>query len=294
MGVAPLLFKTNGIHMLRIYAELMRLNKPIGIWLLLWPTLWALWFATVGHPPLSLIAIFITGVILMRSAGCVINDVTDREFDPHVARTRNRPLARNACSPAQANGLFIALISLAGILAFSCLNLRAIFWALPALALTVVYPYCKRYTQWPQLILGMAFASSIPMVYAQCTGAFPTEAALLYVATVLWTFSFDTWYAMTDQADDFEIGILSSARALHRHSPIVIGACLVSALSILAYLGYQHTLKWPFYAGLLAAALCIGQQYRLTLILKPAQPLSAFRNNAWLGAWVFLGIVLGF
>ena len=222
---------------LREYARLMRLDRPIGIWLLLWPVLWALWIAGDGHPDERLFVIFVLGTFVMRSAGCVMNDFADREFDPHVRRTADRPLAQQSVSPAEALGLFavLALIALALVIP---LNRPTQVLALIGGVLAVTYPFLKRFFSLPQAYLGAAFGWSVPMAFAAQTGSVPPQAWVLFLSVVLWTTAYDTMYAMVDREDDLVIGIRSSAILFGRARPVVIGALQAGALGGLALVGW--------------------------------------------------------
>src|SRR5581483_7369801 len=222
---------------LRDYALLMRLDRPIGIWLLLWPTLWALWFAAGGVPPLDLLAVFAAGTALMRSAGCVINDFADRGFDPHVERTKNRPIAAGRVSPRAALLLFAGLC-LAALAVASRLNAAALWLSLPAVALAASYPFAKRFHSLPQAHLGIAFSWGIPMAYAALRGAVPwADAGLLMAANLCWVIAYDTYYAMSDREDDLKIGVKSSAILFGRHDRLIIGLLHAAALLLLAWIG---------------------------------------------------------
>ena len=278
---------------LREYARLMRLDRPIGIWLLLWPVLWALWIAAQGHPDERLFVIFVIGTFVMRSAGCVMNDFADREFDPHVRRTADRPLARQAVSPAEALGLFavLALIALALIIP---LNRATQVLALIGGVLAVTYPFLKRFFSLPQAYLGAAFGWSVPMAFAAQGGSIPPEAWALFLSVVLWTTAYDTMYAMVDREDDLVIGIRSSAILFGRHDRLVIGLLQLGALGGLALVGWMSGLGRWFWAGLAVAALLAIHQQRLIRGREPAACFRAFLNNNLFGLVVFAGIALDY
>ncbi len=278
---------------LRDYAQLMRLDRPIGIWLLLWPTLWALWFAARGLPPLSLLAIFVVGTVLMRSAGCVINDYADRAFDPHVARTKQRPIAAGRVSPREGLVLFALLIVLALLVALP-LNAQALWLSLPAALLAASYPFAKRFHSLPQAHLGLAFSWGIPMAYAATRGTVPWgEAGLLMAANVCWVIAYDTLYAMADRADDLKIGVKSSAILFGRFDRLIVGLLQLAAVLLLAAVGWRAGCAWPYDVGLLVAAmLCVQQQWRVRA-REPAACFAAFLANNRFGAAVFLGVALG-
>ena len=278
---------------LREYARLMRLDRPIGIWLLLWPVLWALWIASNGHPDERLFVIFVLGTFVMRSAGCVMNDFADREFDPHVRRTADRPLARQAVSPAEALGLFavLALIALALVIP---LNRPTQVLALIGGVLAVTYPFLKRFFSLPQAYLGLAFSWSVPMAFAAQTGELPLVAWVLFVSGVLWTTAYDTMYAMVDREDDLVIGLRSSAILFGRADRLVIGALQLGALGGLALVGWMSGLGHWYWAGLAAAAALAIHQQRLIRDREPAACFRAFLNNNFFGLVVFAGLALDY
>ncbi len=275
------------------YICLTRLDRPIGIYLLLWPTLWALWIAGDGKPDLGIVAIFVAGVVLMRSAGCVINDFADRHIDPHVARTRNRPIACGKVTPREALLLFAVLCLLAFGLVLM-LNRLTLYLSFGAVALAALYPFMKRYTNLPQVVLGAAFGWAVPMAFAAITGGVPREAWLLFVATVLWTTAYDTMYGMVDREDDLKIGVKSTAILFGESDRLIIGILQALALGALALAGAAASLDGYYYFGLaLAAGLALYQQY----LIRDRQPeacFKAFLNNQWFGAAVFSGIVLAY
>lgn len=280
------------LKQMRAYLELMRLHRPIGIWLLLWPTYWALFLAGQGQPRLDLIVVFGLGVLLMRSAGCVINDYADRRFDGQVARTRSRPLVSGRVSPKAALWLFAALIVLAANLLWF-LNRESIAWALLALVLAISYPFFKRFTHLPQAWLGLAFSAGIPMAFAAQTGVVPNLAGWLLAANVCWVLAYDTAYAMADRDDDVKIGVKSTAILFGRHDRLMIGLLHASSLLLLIQVGRLTALGPAYFVALtLAAGLALYQQW----LIKDRQPdhcISAFRNNHWWGLLVLLGILAG-
>jgi 4-hydroxybenzoate polyprenyltransferase len=276
---------------LREYARLMRLDRPIGIWLLLWPVLWALWVSADGHPDERLFVIFVIGTFVMRSAGCVMNDFADREFDPHVRRTADRPLAKQSVSTAEALGLFavLALVALALVIP---LNRPTQVLALIGGVLAVTYPFLKRFFSLPQAYLGAAFGWSVPMAFAAQTGSVPPIAWVMFLSVVCWTTAYDTMYAMVDRDDDLVIGIRSSAILFGRADRLIIGALQASALGGLALVGLMGALGRWYWAGLaVAAALAIRQQV-LIRARDPDQCFRAFLNNNLFGLVVFAGILL--
>jgi 4-hydroxybenzoate polyprenyltransferase len=278
---------------LREYARLMRLDRPIGIWLLLWPVLWALWISSDGQPDERLFVIFVIGTFVMRSAGCVMNDFADREFDPHVRRTADRPLAKQSVSPAEAIGLFavLALIALALIIP---LNRPTQVLALVGGVLAVTYPFLKRFFSLPQAYLGAAFGWSVPMAFAAQTGSVSLEAWALFLSVVLWTTAYDTMYAMVDREDDLVIGIRSSAILFGRHDRLIIGLLQAGALAGLALVGWMVGLDHWYWAGLTAAGLLAAHQQYLISGRDPVACFRAFLNNNLFGLVVFAGIALDY
>ena len=273
------------------YYLLTRLHKPIGILLLLWPTLWALWLAAEGVPSLPILLVFVLGVVLMRSAGCVINDYADRTFDPQVRRTRERPLATGRVGPREALLVFAVLCLVAFALVLT-LNRLTIYLAFGALVLAAAYPFTKRYTHLPQLVLGAAFGWAIPMAFAAVQGAIPKLAWLLFTVNVLWVTAYDTFYAMVDREDDLRIGVKSTAILFGEADLPVIGVLQILVLAGLLLVGSMAELGLFYYLGLLVAAgFALYQQY-LARQRDPAGCFQAFLNNNWFGAAVFVGIAL--
>ena len=269
----------------------MRLNRPVGIYLLLWPTLWALWIAGEGHPDLLVVFVFVSGVVLMRSAGCVINDYADREFDPHVERSRDRPVAAGRVKPKEALALF-AVLCLGAFGLVLLMNELTIWLSLAGVILAASYPFMKRYTHLPQVYLGAAFGWAVPMAFAAQTGSVPKLAWLLFVATVLWATVYDTMYGMVDREDDIKIGIKSTAVLFGEADRTIIAIIQLLFLGALLLIGQAADLGGYYYFGvLLAAALSIYQQY-LIRNREPEYCFQAFLNNNWLGAAVFSGLVL--
>lgn len=276
---------------LSAYARLMRLDRPIGSLLLLWPTLWALWIAGAGRPDAGVLLVFVLGVLLMRSAGCVINDFADRDIDPHVARTRDRPLARGQVAPREALALFVVL-SLAAFTLVLTMNLLTVLLSLVGAALAASYPFMKRYTDLPQVYLGLAFGWAVPMAFAAQSGALPGIGWLLYLATLLWTVAYDTEYAMVDRADDLRIGVRSTAILFGAADRFAIGALHAASLLVLAVIGLRLQLGAAYYAGLLVAAALALYQQHLISAREPARCFRAFLNNNWFGAAVFAGLAV--
>lgn len=271
------------------YLQLTRLNRPIGIYLVLWPTLWSLWLAAKGAPDIKNLVIFILGCTLMRSAGCVINDYADRDFDGHVQRTKDRPLATGAVSPLEAISLFAGLCFLAFLLVLFT-NALTIKLSLVGLALAMSYPFMKRFTHLPQVVLGAAFAWSIPMAFAAQAGTVPQEAWLIYVAVVIWTVCYDTFYAMVDREDDLRIGVKSTAVLFGELDRAITGTLQVLTLVTLLLVGRRFDLSWIFYSSLVVAAgLFVYQQY-LIRDRNREGCFVAFLNNNWVGMVIFIGI----
>ncbi|MGE0876825.1 MAG: 4-hydroxybenzoate octaprenyltransferase [Burkholderiales bacterium] len=275
------------------YERLIRLDKPVGTLLLLWPTLWALWLAHGGWPGLELVIIFCVGTLLMRSAGCAMNDYADRNFDGHVKRTRDRPLAAGEIAPREA----LAVAAVLALLAFALvlfLNRLAIVLSFVGLAVAITYPYTKRFFALPQAYLGIAFGFGIPMAYAAVLGKLPFDCWVVLAANVFWAFAYDTEYAMVDRDDDAKLGIRTSALTLGRWDVAAVMASYAGMLALLAWAGTMLSLRWPYYAGLgLAAAMAL---YHWTLIRGRTREgcFRAFRHNVWLGAAIFAGTVLAY
>ncbi|QBQ53147.1 4-hydroxybenzoate octaprenyltransferase [Nitrosococcus wardiae] len=276
---------------LAIYAKLMRLDRPVGIFLLLWPTLWALWIASAGQPDTKVLGVFVLGVVIMRSAGCVINDFADRDFDPHVKRTLNRPLATGRVHPREALILFVGLCLVAFGLVL-LLNPLTIGLSFAGAFLAATYPFMKRYTHWPQIYLGAAFGWAVPMAFAAQTGTVSAVAWLLFVATVLWATVYDTFYAMVDREDDLLIGVKSTAVLFGNEDRLITAILQGMLLLILFWVGYWEGLSGYYYLGLLVAAGFAGYQQYLIRDREPAQCFRAFLNNNAFGATIFVGIAL--
>lgn len=273
------------------FIQLMRLDKPIGIFLLLWPTLWALWIAGAGHPDGTVVFIFCTGVVLMRSAGCVVNDIADRKFDGHVERTKNRPLATGKIRVQEALVLFSALMGLAFFLVLFT-NLFTILLSFGAAALAAMYPLMKRYTYVPQVVLGAAFAWSIPMSFSAQTNALPPAVWLIYAATLVWTVAYDTMYAMVDREDDLKIGVKSTAILFGQADTQIIALLQVLTVLLLWIVGISVGLGVFYYLGVLGAAILFVFQQRLLKTREPSNYFAAFLNNNWVGISIFAGILL--
>ena len=272
------------------YERLMRLDKPIGILLLLWPTLWALWLSTTGIMRVDVLLIFIVGTVLMRSAGCIVNDLADRHFDPHVERTRNRPLAAGVVAPGEALALTAVLLLAAFALVLQ-LNRLTLYLSLFAVVVTLVYPYLKRFFAFPQAGLGIAFSFGVPMAYAAQRNALPLESWVLMAAAFFWIIAYDTEYAMVDRNDDIKLGLNSSAITLGRHDVAAVMSCHAAFLAIMGAIGLWHRFGIPYYAGLLVAAGLAVYQYQLIRDRSREGCFRAFNNNNWMGAAVFTGLM---
>lgn len=274
---------------LTAYEKLMRLDKPIGILLLLWPTLWGLWFAAGGLPPPDVLLIFFTGTVLMRSAGCVINDYADRNFDPHVERTKDRPLAAGVIQPAEALALaaVLMLIAFGLVLMLTPLTIKL---AVVAAAIAVIYPYVKRVFPLPQVWLGIAFGFGIPMAYAELWHALPRVAWLLLIATLFWAIAYDTAYAMVDRDDDRRIGVKSSAILFGRYDVAGIMAAHAVFIGLMGWIGWWQMRDVIYFAGLAAAVALVLYQYRLIRDRTREGCFKAFLHNNWVGCVIFIGI----
>lgn len=275
------------------YYLLTRLHKPIGIFLLLWPTLWALWIAGEGTPDLLVLFVFVSGVVLMRSAGCVINDFADRNIDRHVERTKDRPITSGKVRPSEAIALFVVLSLIAFALVL-LMNRLTIYLSFVAVALAAVYPFMKRYTHLPQIVLGAAFAMAVPMAFAAQTGSVPKLAWLLYFTSIVWTVAYDTMYAMADRDEDLKLGVKSTAILFGKADRVIIGLLQVLFLYGLLLFGQQAGLSWVYIVAVIFAGVLAVYQQLLIHKRQPARCFEAFLNNNWLGAVVFAGIVLDY
>jgi 4-hydroxybenzoate polyprenyltransferase len=284
----------NVLYKLQQYALLMRLNRPIGVFLLLWPMLWALWIASDGQPDTRVLWIFVAGVILMRSAGCAINDFADRDIDPKVERTRNRPLARGAISPQEA----LALAAVLSIIAFGlvCLtNTLTVSMSMVGAVLAASYPFMKRIHYLPQVHLGAAFGWAVPMAFAAQTDMLPSSVGwLIFIAAVLWATVYDTQYAMADREDDLKVGVKSTAILFGELDRAIIGLIQIMLMLDLILIGWQADLGIYFYLGLCIAASLAAYQQVLIIGRKSQQCFRAFLNNNYFGLVVFIGIVLNY
>lgn len=273
------------------FSQLIRFDKPIGSLLLLWPTLWGLWSAAQGLPSWSLLVIFVLGVWVMRSAGCIINDIADQSFDGHVERTRHRPLVTGKISTARALMYLLMLL----LIAFSLVlmtNRLTVMLAVIGAAVTVLYPYCKRFFILPQAVLGIAFSWGIPMAFAATLGEIPSSAWVLFSAALLWSIAYDTLYAMVDREDDRKIGLYSSAILFGRYDRFWVALLQIAVILILLFYGIQQQLSAGYYLGLVGASgLAVYQQWLIRGCERSAC-FKAFLNNHWLGASIFMGLVL--
>jgi 4-hydroxybenzoate polyprenyltransferase len=278
---------------LRNYGKLMRIDKPIGVWLLLWPTLWALWLAGAGHPDGGLFVVFVLGVFFMRSAGCVLNDFADRNIDPYVERTRSRPIASGAVAPAEALALFVVLALMAIGLA-TMLNRPAQLLAIVAAELTLAYPFIKRYISIPQLVLGVAFGWAVPMVFAAQTGETSQLAWLVFGTALTWAVIYDTFYAMVDREDDRRIGVKSTALLFGDTDLFVIAGLQLLMVLALVLIGARAELGLTYYASVAIAAALMGYHQWLARDRQPAGCFAAFLHNRHIGMVVFIGIALDY
>lgn len=276
---------------LRNYAQLMRLDKPIGIWLLMWPMLWALWIAGKGHPDGGVFIVFALGVVVMRSAGCVLNDFVDRNIDPYVERTRHRPIASGAVSPAEALMLFAGLSMIAIGLA-AMLNRPAQILAVIAAGLTIAYPFIKRFVSIPQFFLGAAFGWAVPMAFAAQTGLTTQLAWLVFGAALVWAVIYDTFYAMVDREDDIRVGVKSTAVLFGDLDLFVIGGLQILMLVALLFVGDMAELEYWYYFSLFIAALLMVYHQWLARDRKKSGCFAAFLHNHFIGMVVFIGIML--
>jgi 4-hydroxybenzoate polyprenyltransferase len=275
------------------YWRLMRFDKPIGILLLMWPTWWALLFAGSGLPALRNVLVFTCGVILMRAAGCVMNDIADRDFDPHVERTRQRPLASGELNLRQALGLFLLLMLLAFLLVLLT-NALTVKLALAGAVLASTYPFFKRFTHLPQVVLGIAFGWGIPMAFAAENEAVPLLAWWLLAVNTVWSVIYDTLYAMVDRDDDLAVGIKSTAILFGRFDILITGILMLLMVVMLAAMGFRLGLNWPWFIALLIAAVLFGRQLVTIRDRDRDACFRAFLNNNWVGITIFLGLVLHF
>lgn len=276
---------------LKLYIELVRLNRPIGIYLLLWPTLWALAIAAEGAPNLWILFVFVSGVVLMRSAGCAINDYADRDIDKHVSRTANRPITSGRLPAKEALMVSAALCLLAFILVLT-LNLTTIYWSFGGVILAVTYPFMKRYHYLPQVHLGAAFSWGVPMAFAAQTGEVPKIAWLIYTAAMLWTVAYDTLYSMVDRQDDLKLGLKSTAILFGENDRMMVGLLQILFILTLWLIGSELDFSGIYYFSLLFAAVLLAYQQAMIIYRLPEYCFQAFLHNHWVGAVVFAGIML--
>ncbi len=279
------------VNQLRNYGKLMRIDKPIGIWLLLWPTLWALWLAGEGSPDQGLFIVFMLGVVVMRSAGCVLNDYVDRKIDPYVERTRSRPIASGAVAPLEALILFTALSLIAVGLA-TMLNRPAQMLAIVGAVLTVTYPFIKRFVSIPQFILGAAFGWAVPMAFAAQTAETPELAWLVFGTAMIWAIIYDTFYAMVDREDDLKVGVKSTAILFGEVDLFVIAGLQALMLVALLLIGIRAGLSAWYYLSVALAAVLMAYHLWLARDRQPAGCFAAFLHNHYIGMIIFIGIVL--
>ena len=277
---------------LQAYAYLIRLDKPIGTLLLLWPTLWALWLASSGMPDLSILFIFVMGTFLMRSAGCAMNDYADRDFDRHVQRTKDRPVTSGKISGKEAVAVALALALIAFLL-IQPLNIFTKQLSVLALLVAFIYPFTKRFFAIPQAILGIAFGFGIPMAYAAVLNFIPLEAWVLFVGNIFWAIAYDTAYAMVDREDDLRLGLRTSAITFGKYDVLAIGVCYGILLMTQLWVAYLADLSNYFLVGWIMALACAIYHMQLVSTRKREECFLAFRHNNWLGGFLFLGIVLG-
>ena len=277
------------------YSQLIRLNKPIGIFLLLWPTLWALLIASEGKPDLGILVVFILGVVLMRSAGCAINDFADKNFDGDVERTKNRPLVIGSVSSLEAIFIFAMLSLVAFLLVVFFLNKLTLAFSLVAVALAASYPFTKRLHYLPQVHLGLAFAWAVPMAFVAINDAYPPKWGwLLFVATIIWTTAYDTMYGMVDRKDDIKIGIKSTAILFGTSDRIIIGMLQIFVILALISVGTQAELRYWYFSSLFLVALFFIYQQMLIYARKPRDCFDAFLNNNYVGLIIFIGIAASY
>lgn len=273
------------------YWLLARFDKPIGILILLWPALWALWIASSGQPDIRVLIVICSGVVLMRAAGCVINDYADRDFDPHVARTKQRPIAAGKVSPKEALVVFTVLCLSAFALVL-LLNQYTILLSFGGVFLAASYPFMKRYTQLPQAYLGIAFGWAVPMSFAAQSNEIPAVAWVLYLAVVLWALVYDTMYAMVDKEDDLKIGVKSTAILFGDKDREIMAGLQVIILLLLIQVGRMQALSWIYFAVLACASLFFVYQQKLIFYRNKADCFTAFLNSNWFGLTIFIGLLL--
>lgn len=283
------------VEKLKDYWQLTRMHRPIGIYLLLWPTLWALWMAAGGVPPPQVLLVFLLGTVLMRAAGCAINDFADKDFDPHVARTRDRPVAAGRVQPQEALRLFVVLSLIAFGLLTSLKDMQTVLLAIPAALLAGSYPFMKRWISIPQAYLGLAFSAGMPMAFSAIQHTVPWSVVIpLVIANVCWVIAYDTLYAMVDREDDLKIGVKSSAILFGRHDRLIVALLHATSLLILIQLGLNSGRGMAYFAGIAVAAWVAAYQQWLTRGRDPQAAFRAFLGNNYFGAAIFVGLLLDY
>jgi len=275
------------------YQRLMRIDRPIGTLLLLWPTLWALWLSGMTLPPLKVLVVFVLGVFVMRATGCVINDYADRKVDGHVKRTAQRPLPAGLVTAKEAKGLFVCLVVVAFLLVLT-MNTRTILLSVGGIILATAYPFMKRYTHLPQVVLGAAFGWSIPMAFSAVSEALPLSCWLMFLANILWAVAYDTQYTMVDRDDDVKIGIKSTAILFGENDRLIIGILQVAVLVLMGAVGWLNGLNWAFYWSLFIAAGLFVWQQKLIFKRERDNCFKAFMNNNYVGLVLFLGLAMSY
>jgi 4-hydroxybenzoate polyprenyltransferase len=291
--VAITIDKARVMDRFKQYWLLARFDRPIGILILLWPALWALWVASDGRPDLLVLMVICLGVVLMRAAGCVINDYADRDFDPYVARTKQRPIAAGKVKPREALAVFVVLCLSAFGLVLQ-LNIFTIMLSFIAAFLAASYPFMKRYTHLPQAYLGIAFGWAVPMSFTAQTNSIPAVAWVMYLAVVLWALVYDTMYAMVDKEDDLKIGVKSTAILFGDYDRHIMATLQIIIIGLLLVVGQMKQLSWPYYAGILVASGFSVYQQKLIFHREKALCFKAFLNNNWFGMAVFAGLVMDY
>jgi 4-hydroxybenzoate polyprenyltransferase len=291
--VVSTVFTDQVVDRIKQYWLLARFDRPIGILILLWPSLWALWVASDGKPDILVLVVICLGVVLMRAAGCVINDYADRDFDPHVARTKQRPIAAGRVTPKEALIVFVALCLCAFALVL-LLNVYTIALSFVAAFLAASYPFMKRYTHLPQAYLGIAFGWAVPMAFSAQLNTIPAVAWVMYVAVILWALVYDTMYAMVDKDDDLKIGVKSTAILFGDYDRQVMAVLQVIILGLLIVVGIMSHTGWVYYASLVVAAGLSVYQQKLIFHRQKDQCFKAFLNNNWFGVAVFIGLLLDY
>ncbi|MEM9243669.1 MAG: 4-hydroxybenzoate octaprenyltransferase [Pseudomonadota bacterium] len=282
------------LYRLKEYAKLMRFDRPIGILLLLWPTLWGLWFAAAGHPPIKILIIFVIGVVVTRALGCVINDINDRRFDKHVQRTKTRPLAQHSIHLWEAYLIFI-ILSIIALVLVGLLNRLTILLAIIAFALIAIYPLMKRFVYWPQLFLGLTFGAwPILMGYSAIENRLPWLCLLPAGAVFCWTVAYDTMYAMADKEDDLTIGVKSTAIWFGKYARLWIGLFQAAMITLLVIFGLITHIGFAYYIGLLIAVILFIYEHQLIKSERPEQCFAMFLHSRWVGVIIFVAVVVAY